>query len=93
VQPTNLVPAVLKHANFPGRKDAAADPRFKADPIQAAFSDAVAVARPRAYGTGYLRMSEEMMRMARDVLTGASAPEKAAAVAQAAIHRLLSRER
>jgi methyl-accepting chemotaxis protein len=89
VQPANLVPALVTHGAFPGRKDAAADPHFTADPIQRAFSQAVAVARPRAYGPSYPRISEEIMRMAQAVLGGTSTPEQAAGAAQAEIRRLL----
>jgi ABC-type glycerol-3-phosphate transport system substrate-binding protein len=89
VQPANLVPALVTHGSFPGRKDAAADPAFTSDPIQRAFSNAVAVARPRAYGPHYPRLSEEIIRMVRGVLGGSSTPENAAAAAQAAIGRLL----
>jgi methyl-accepting chemotaxis protein len=92
VQPANLVPALVAHGSFPGRKDAAADPAFTSDPIQREFSKAVAVARPRAYGPEYPRLSEEILRMVRGVLSGTSTPEDAAAAAQAAIRRLLRPE-
>ena len=90
LQPQNLVPAVAMHGMYPGRRDAAADPHFTADPIQRAFAEAVAVARPRAYGPNYPRISDELIRMVQGVLGGTATPEQAAAAAQAAIRPLLS---
>ena len=88
-QPANLVPALEVHGQFPARKDLTADPRFSSDPVQSAFAQAVAIARPRAYGPNYPRMSEEIMRMVHAVLRGGATPEAAAAAAQAAIRPLL----
>jgi multiple sugar transport system substrate-binding protein len=61
-----------------------------ADPVQVAFSHAVSVARPRAYGPNYLRMSEEIMRTVHAVLGGTVTPEAAAATDIAAIEPLLT---
>ena len=89
-QPEHLVPAIKPHGQFPGRKDAAADPYFNSDPILKAFAQAVSVAKPRAYGPNYPKMSEEIMRMVQGVLSGAATPEQAAAAAGKAVKPLLA---
>ena len=91
VQPARLVPAIKTHGQFPGRKDAAADPYFTSDPIQKAFAEAVSVAKPRAYGPNYPKMSEEIMRMVGGVLTGAQTPEQAVAAASKVIKPLVTK--
>jgi multiple sugar transport system substrate-binding protein len=89
VQPDHLIPALKSHGQFAARKDAAADPYFNSDPLQKAFAQAVAVAKPRAYGPKYPKMSEEIMRMVAGVLSGAQTPEQAAAASSKAIKPLL----
>jgi multiple sugar transport system substrate-binding protein len=91
VQPEHLIPALKTHGQFPGRKDVATDPYFTSDPIQKAFSQAVSVAKPRAYGPNYPKMSEEIMRMVSGVLSGAETPEQAAAAAAKVIKPLASK--
>lgn len=91
VQPANLVPAIKLHGGFPGRRDAAADPYFSGDPLRRTFAQAVSVARRRAYGPRYPRMSEEVMRMVQGALSGVTTPEQAAAAAAAVIQPLASR--
>ncbi len=88
VEPQHLIPALKTHGQFPGRKDVAADPYFTSDPIRKVFSQAVAVAKPRAYGPNYPKMSEEIMRMVSGVLSGAETPEQAAAAAAKVIKPL-----
>lgn len=90
-QPEHLVPAIKTHGQFPGRKDAAADPYFNSDPTLKAFAQAVSVAKPRAYGPNYPKMSEEIMRMVGGVLSGAQTPEQAAAAASKVIKPLLTK--
>jgi multiple sugar transport system substrate-binding protein len=90
-QPEHLVSAIKTHGQFPNRKDAAADPTFTSDPVQKAFAQAVSVAKARAYGPNYPKMSEEIMRMVSGVLSGAQTPEQAAAAASKVIKPLMTK--
>jgi multiple sugar transport system substrate-binding protein len=85
----NLKPLVLA-VGFPPRADMTNDPAWADNPVQLAFAEEIAVARPRAYGPNYPQASELVWTMVQSVLTGVATPEEALQEAAPQVKSLLS---
>jgi multiple sugar transport system substrate-binding protein len=74
---------------LPNRKDMANDKAWTSDPRKEVFISQVEIARPRAYGPNYPKISEQIWTMFQQALTGDASPEQAAQQAGEAIKPLL----
>jgi len=86
--PKYLKPMVLP-GNLPNRKDMANDPDWIGNPSIKIFVEQVAIARPRAYGVNYPKISVAIQKMIRNVVEGKQTPEQAAKEAGETIKPLL----
>jgi multiple sugar transport system substrate-binding protein len=89
-EPERIKAIVLSTGNITNREDLADDPAWAGDPIKRVFLHAVRIAKPRAYGPKYPKMSEVIFKAMQAVMTGAKAPEQAAKDAQAELKPLLA---
>lgn len=62
---------------LPARADLLQDPFWQEDPDLKVFADAMKVAKARAYGPNYPKISEAIQIMIQEVITGAKSPEDA----------------
>lgn len=74
---------------LPNREDMADDKAWTSDPKKETFIGQVKIARPRAYGPNYPKISEQVWTMFQKVLAGDASPEQAAQDAGKAIKPLL----
>lgn len=79
----------LQTIGLPNRDDMADDEVFTSDPRKETFISQVEIARPRAYGPDYPRISEAIWNMFQRVLTQGQAPEESASQASGEIRPLL----
>ena len=87
-EPKNVKEALLT-IGLPNREDMADDEAWASDPLKETFIGQVEVARPRAYGPEYPKISEQIWTMFQKVLTGEASPEQAAQDAGKQIKPLL----
>lgn len=62
---------------LPSRSDLLQDPFWQNDPELKVFADAMEVAKARAYGPEYPKISEAIQIMLQEVITGSKLPEQA----------------
>lgn len=74
---------------LPSRKDVIQDPFWQNDEHLKTFADAMEVAKARAYGPDYPKISETVQEMIQQVLTGAKSSEDAVKEADEKIKPLL----
>ncbi|HWO96545.1 MAG TPA: sugar ABC transporter substrate-binding protein [Bacillus sp. (in: firmicutes)] len=74
---------------LPSRKDVIQDPFWQDDQHLKTFADGMEVAKARAYGPDYPKMSEAIQEMIQQVLTGEKSPEDAVKEADEKIKPLL----
>lgn len=87
-EPKNVKKPLLT-IGLPNREDMADDKAWISDPQKETFIGQVEVARPRAYGPNYPKISEQIWTMFQKVLTGEASPEQAAQDAGKQIKPLL----
>jgi ABC-type sugar transport system, periplasmic component len=76
---------------LPARADLLQDPFWQEDPDLKVFADAMKVAKARAYGPNYPKISEAIQIMIQEVITGAKSPEDAVKEAGAKIDAILGK--
>lgn len=74
---------------LPSRKDVIQDPYWQDNKHLKTFADGMEVAKARAYGSNYPKISEAVQEMIQQVLTGAKSAEDAVKEADAKIKPLL----
>lgn len=62
---------------LPARKDLIQDPIWQKDKFMKIFADSMDVAKARAYGPNYPKMSDSIQEMLQQVLSGVKSPEDA----------------
>lgn len=77
-EPENLLPILIAGGRLPARKDLIIDPYIQNDPEMKVFADQHSLAKARAYGPEYPKMSEVLQEMIQQTLTGVKTPEEAA---------------
>lgn len=75
---------------LPSREDMADDPEWSDDPVLAAFTEQLRVARPRAYGPHYPEMSNAVQIAIQAAVSGDSSVPEALATAQEQIDDLMA---
>lgn len=75
--------------HLPARKDLITDPVWANNPNFKVFADGMEVAKPRAYGADYLKISEYAQDVMQQVFTGSKSAEDAVKEADAKIKPLL----
>lgn len=88
-QPEYLKEFLLAAGRLPSRKDLIQDPAWQDDKYLKIFADGMAVAKARAYGPEYPKISEAVQEMIQQVLTGYKTPEEAVKEADEKIKPLL----
>lgn len=76
---------------LPSRSDLLQDPFWQDDAELKVFADAMEVARARAYGPEYPKISEAIQIMLQEVITGSKSPEQAVKEAGAKIEPLVKK--
>ncbi len=77
------------NGRLPSRTDYIQDPFWQEDPQMKIFADSMEVAKARAYGPNYPKISEAIQIMIQEVIGGAKAPAEAVKDADAKIQQQL----
>ncbi|MDB5054642.1 MAG: sugar transporter substrate-binding protein [Bacilli bacterium] len=88
-EPDNLKAFLKVAGRLPARQDYIMDPFWQGDKQMKIFADGMKVAKARAFGPNYPKISEAIQIMLQEVITGAKAPEAAVKDADAKIKPLL----
>ncbi|WP_248930089.1 ABC transporter substrate-binding protein [Paenibacillus hamazuiensis] len=89
-QQPEYLKAFLKAAGrLPSRKDLIKDPIWQEDKLMKIFADTMDVAKARAYGPNYPKISDAVQEMLQQVLSGYKSPEDAVKETDAKIKPLL----
>ncbi|WP_165754980.1 MULTISPECIES: ABC transporter substrate-binding protein [Geobacillus] len=88
-KPENLKKFLQAAGRLPSRKDLIQDPFWQEDKHLKVFADGMKVAKARAYGPNYPKISEAIQEMIQQVITGAKTPEDAVKEADNKIESLL----
>jgi multiple sugar transport system substrate-binding protein len=84
-EPDRLKEFLKTNGRLPSRKDLLTDPFWQDDKQMKVFADSMKVAKARAYGPNYPKISEAIQVMLQEVITGAKAPDAAVKDADAKI--------
>ncbi|OXM82926.1 hypothetical protein CF651_28375 [Paenibacillus rigui] len=84
-EPDRLKTFLKAAGRLPARSDYLNDPFWQEDKQLKVFADAMKVAKARAYGPNYPKISEAIQMMMQEVITGAKTPEAAVKDADAKI--------
>lgn len=76
-EPERLKAFLKTNGRMPSRADMLADPFWQDDKQMKVFADSMTVAKARAYGPNYPKISEAIQIMLQEVITGKKAPEAA----------------
>jgi len=90
-EPDRLKAFVQAAGRLPSRSDLLQDPFWQDDKDLKVFADAMEVAKARAYGPEYPKMSEAVQIMLQQVITGSKAPEQAVQEAAGKIDPLVKK--
>lgn len=88
-QPEYLKPFLQAAGRLPSRKDLIEDPFWQDDPLLKIFADSMGVAKARAYGPEYPKISDTIQEMIHQVISGVKTPEDAVREADEIIQPLL----
>ncbi|TDF93196.1 ABC transporter substrate-binding protein [Paenibacillus piri] len=88
-QPEYLKNFLQAAGRLPARKDLIQDPVWQSDKLMKIFADSMDVAKARAYGANYPKISDSIQEMIQQVLTGIKSPEDAVKETDAKIKPLL----
>ncbi|MCR8634805.1 sugar ABC transporter substrate-binding protein [Paenibacillus radicis (ex Xue et al. 2023)] len=88
-EPDRLKEFLKAAGRLPSREDYLMDPFWQNDKQLKVFADAMKVAKARAYGPNYPKISDAIQIMMQEVITGAKAPDVAVKDADAKIKPLL----
>lgn len=88
-QPEYLKNFLQAAGRLPARKDLIQDPIWQNDKLMKIFADSMDVAKARAYGPNYPKISDAVQEMLQQVLTGIKSPEDAVKETDAKIKPLL----
>jgi multiple sugar transport system substrate-binding protein len=88
-QPEYLKNFLKAAGRLPARKDLIQDPIWQNDKLMKIFADSMDVAKARAYGSNYPKISDAIQEMLQQVLTGFKSPEDAVKETDAKIKPLL----
>ncbi|MCZ8516945.1 sugar ABC transporter substrate-binding protein [Paenibacillus filicis] len=89
-QPEYLKSFLKAAGRLPARKDLIQDPIWQNDKLLKIFADSMDVAKARAYGPNYPKISDAVQEMLQQVLTGIKSPEDAVKDTDAKIKPLLA---
>lgn len=84
-EPENLKSFLQAAGRLPSREDYLNDPFWQEDKQLKVFADSMKVAKARAYGPNYPKISDAIQIMLQEVITGAKSPENAVKDAAAKI--------
>ncbi|MFC5702674.1 extracellular solute-binding protein [Cohnella faecalis] len=84
-EPDNLKSFLQAAGRLPSREDYLSDPFWQDDKQLKVFADSMKVAKARAYGPNYPKISDAIQIMLQEVITGAKSPEDAVKAADAKI--------
>lgn len=90
-EPDRLKEFTKAAGRLPSREDYLMDPFWQGDKQMKVFADAMKVAKARAYGPSYPKISEAIQNMMQEVITGAKTPEAAVKDAGVKITPLLQK--
>ncbi|MDD9271727.1 ABC transporter substrate-binding protein [Paenibacillus sp. GCM10023248] len=90
-EPDRLKEFTKAAGRLPSREDYLMDPFWQDDKQMKVFADAMKVAKARAYGPSYPKISEAIQNMMQEVITGAKTPEAAVKDAGVKINPLLQK--
>jgi multiple sugar transport system substrate-binding protein len=88
-EPARLKDYLIASGRLPSRTDMIKDATWQNDNSMKVFADSMEVAKARAYGPNYPKVSDAVQEMLQQVLTGVKAPEEAVKETETKIKPLL----
>jgi multiple sugar transport system substrate-binding protein len=91
-EPGNFKQLQIDTGNLPSQKQLLKDPYWSKDPVYSVFAQQLLVAKPRAYGPNYPKISDAIQKAMQAAISGQSSVDDALAKAQETITPLLPKE-
>jgi multiple sugar transport system substrate-binding protein len=91
-EPDNFKQLQIDTGNLPSQKQLLKDPYWSKDPVYSVFAQQLLVAKPRAYGPNYPKISDEIQKAMQAAISGQSSVDDALAKAQETITPLLPKD-
>jgi multiple sugar transport system substrate-binding protein len=91
-EPDNFKQLQIDTGNLPSQKQLLKDPYWSKDPVYSVFAQQLLVAKPRAYGPNYPKISAAIQKAMQAAISGQSSVDDALAEAQETITPLLPKD-
>ena len=91
-EPDNFKQLQIDTGNLPSQKQLLKDPYWSKDPVYSVFAQQLLVAKPRAYGPNYPKISDAIQKAMQAAISGQSSVDDALAEAQETITPLLPKD-
>ena len=91
-EPDNFKQLQIDTGNLPSQKQLLKDPYWSKDPVYSVFAQQLLVAKPRAYGPNYPKISDAIQKAMQAAISGQSSVDDALAKAQETITPLLPKD-
>jgi multiple sugar transport system substrate-binding protein len=91
-EPDNFKQLQIDTGNLPSQKRLLKDPYWSKDPVYSVFAQQLLVAKPRAYGPNYPKISDAIQKAMQAAISGQSSVDDALAKAQETITPLLPKD-
>ena len=91
-EPDNFKQLQIDTGNLPSQKQLLKDPYWSKDPVYSVFAQQLLVAKPRAYGPNYPKISDAIQKAMQAAISGQSSVDDALAGAQETITPLLPKD-
>jgi len=91
-EPDNFKQLQIDTGNLPSQNQLLKDPYWSKDPVYSVFAQQLLVAKPRAYGPNYPKISDAIQKAMQAAISGQSSVDDALAEAQETITPLLPKD-